>query len=85
LGTQRLAKDWDDKLSTQRQLQEDYERCLHVQPRLLSRAEREAIAPFAPTIPALWHAPTTTVAERSVIALMRRLGVPPPRRRRRPP
>ena len=67
LVARQLAKDWDDKLSAQRQLQEDYERFVHVQPRLLSRAEREAIARLAHNIPALWHAPTTTVAERKEI------------------
>jgi hypothetical protein len=67
LVARQLAKDWDNKLSAQRQLQEDYERFLHVQPRLLSRAEREAIARLAHNIPALWHAPTTTVAERKEI------------------
>jgi hypothetical protein len=67
LGARQLAKDWDDKLNAQRQLQEDYERFLYVQPRLLSRAEREAIARLAHNIPALWHAPTTTVAERKEI------------------
>jgi DNA invertase Pin-like site-specific DNA recombinase len=67
LVARQLAKDWDDKLSAQRQLQEDYERFVHVQPRLLSRAEREAIARLAHNIPALWHAPTTTVAERKKI------------------
>jgi hypothetical protein len=40
-----LAKDWDDKLSTQRPRQEEYARFVHGQPWLWSRAEREAIAP----------------------------------------
>jgi DNA invertase Pin-like site-specific DNA recombinase len=67
LVARQLAKDWDDKLSAQRHLQEEYERFLQVQPRLLSRAEREAIEQLAHNIPALWHAPTTTVAERKEI------------------
>ena len=60
----QLAKDWEDKLMTQRQLQEEYERFVQAQPRPLARAEREAIEPLAHNIPALWYAPTTTMAER---------------------
>jgi hypothetical protein len=44
LVARQLATDWDDTLSAQRQLHEDDERFVHVQPRLVSRAEREAIA-----------------------------------------
>src|SRR5438445_656228 len=35
--------------------------------RALSAAEREAIVPLAHHVPALWHAPTTTMAERKEI------------------
>jgi hypothetical protein len=62
-----LAKEWEDKLIAQRQLQEDYERFAQAPPRPLSRAEREAIEPLAQDMPALWHAPTTTRAERKEI------------------
>jgi hypothetical protein len=33
-------------------------------PRSLSAAERAAIVPLAHNVPALWHAPTTTMTER---------------------
>ena len=64
LVARQLAKDWEDKLAAQRQLQEDYERFLQTQSRVLSPQEREAIAHLAHNIPALWYAPTTTVADR---------------------
>src|SRR5262249_8891512 len=50
-----------------RRLQEEYERLVQTQPRALSAAEREAIVPLAHNVPALWHAPTTTMAERKEI------------------
>jgi hypothetical protein len=64
LVARQLAKDWEDARLAQRQLQEDYTRFVQAQPPLLSQAEREAIAQLAQNIPALWHAPTTTMAER---------------------
>lgn len=67
LVARQLAKDWEDKLTAQRQLQEDYQRFLHVQPRPLTQAECEAIEQLAQNIPALWHAPTTTMADRKEI------------------
>ena len=64
LVARQLAKDWEDKLAAQRQLQEDYERFVHTQSRVLTQEEREAIEQLAQNIPALWHAPTTTSADR---------------------
>jgi hypothetical protein len=64
LVARQLAKDWEAKLATQQQLQEDYERFCHQQPRLLSAAERDAIRRLAQDLPALWHDSTTTMAER---------------------
>jgi Recombinase len=64
LVARQLAKDWADKLTSQRQLQEDDQRFLHGQPRPLSRVERGAIEQPAHNIPALWQAPTTTMADR---------------------
>jgi DNA invertase Pin-like site-specific DNA recombinase len=64
LVARQLAKDWEEKLAAQRQLQEEYERFLHTQSQGLSQTERDAIVQLAQNIPALWHAPTTTVADR---------------------
>jgi DNA invertase Pin-like site-specific DNA recombinase len=67
LVARQLAKDWEEKLTAHRQLQEEYERFVQAQPQSLSGAEREAIAQLAHNIPALWHAATTTMAERKEI------------------
>jgi DNA invertase Pin-like site-specific DNA recombinase len=67
LVARQLAKDWEEKLTAYRQLQEEYERFVQAQLQSLSGAEREAIAQLAHNIPALWHAATTTMAERKEI------------------
>ena len=64
LVARQLAKDWEDKLTVQRPLQEESQRFLHTQSHVLSHAEREVITQLAQNIPALWYAPTTTVAAR---------------------
>lgn len=66
-GARPLAKDWEEQLTAQRQLQEDYERFVQAHPRPLSAPAREAVQPLAQNIPALWHAPTTTMADRQEI------------------
>jgi hypothetical protein len=67
LVARQLAQDWEEKLTAQRQLQEDYDRFVHEHPRRLSGAEREVIRQLAQNIPALWQAPTTTMADRKEI------------------
>jgi hypothetical protein len=67
LVARQLAKDWEDKLAAQRQVQEDYERFLQTQFRVLSPQERETIAQLAQNIPALWYASTTTTADRKEV------------------
>jgi DNA invertase Pin-like site-specific DNA recombinase len=63
----QLAQEWEEKLTAQRQLQEDYQRFLQTQPQALTRVERETIEQLAHNIPSLWHAQTTTVADRKEI------------------
>jgi hypothetical protein len=63
----QLAQEREEKLTAQRQLQEDYQRFLQTQPQALTRAERETIEQLAHNIPSLWHAQTTTVADRKEI------------------
>jgi hypothetical protein len=67
LVARQLAQEWEDALLAQRQLQEDYGRFVQAQPPLLSQAERAAIEQLAQNLPALWHAPTTTMAARTEI------------------
>src|SRR5215211_6812975 len=67
LVARQLAREWEEKLEAQRKLQEDYRRFVREQPRPLSEAERKNIHRLARNIPALWHSPSTTMAERKEI------------------
>lgn len=67
LVARQLAKEWEMKLNTQKQLQEDYERFIHQQPRLLSDEERQMIRSLAEDIPVLWNAKSTTQVQRKEI------------------
>jgi hypothetical protein len=77
LVARQLAQDWEEKRTAQRQLQEDYQRFVHAPPQGLSHAERDAIQKLAHNLPALWHAPTTTMSARkeSVRQIMQRVRV----------
>jgi DNA invertase Pin-like site-specific DNA recombinase len=67
LVARQLAREWEQKLQAHRKLQEDYRRFVAQQPRPLSESERESIRKLARDIPALWHSPQTTSAERKEI------------------
>jgi DNA invertase Pin-like site-specific DNA recombinase len=67
LVARQLAREWEEKLATQHQLEEEYERFLQRQPRLLSAAEQTVIRELAADIPALWQAAETTMTERKEI------------------
>jgi DNA invertase Pin-like site-specific DNA recombinase len=67
LVARQLAQEWEGKLALQQALKEDYQRFLQAQPHPLSAAEREAICQLAENLPALWHALTTTTADRKEI------------------
>jgi len=67
LVARQLESEWEARLKAQRKLDEEYERFGRQQPRVLSELEREAIRRLAADIPALWAAPTTTLAERKQI------------------
>jgi DNA invertase Pin-like site-specific DNA recombinase len=67
LVARTLEKRWEEALQGQRQLQEEYDRFLHTQPPLLTEAERARVEALAQDIPALWHAPETSPAERKEI------------------
>ena len=64
LVARQLAQDWEDALTAQRHLQEEHQRFGQTQPQGLSQAERDALTQLAQNIPALWHAPTTTMRAR---------------------
>lgn len=62
-----LERAWEEPLTAQQQLEEDYHRFVREQARVLTEPEREAIRQLAADIPALWAAPTTTAADRKEI------------------
>jgi DNA invertase Pin-like site-specific DNA recombinase len=64
LVARQLEREWEAALAAQQHLEEEYDRFVRRQPRVLTAAEREAIRRLADDLPALWHAPTTTVTER---------------------
>jgi len=67
LVARQLEREWEEKLTEQKRLEEEYHRFERSQPRILSESEREAIRALATDIPALWQAPTTTNADRKEI------------------
>jgi hypothetical protein len=67
LVARTLERAWEEKLTAQQKLDEDYHRFTREQPRVLSGDEREAIRRLAADIPALWDAPTTTPTDRKEI------------------
>ncbi len=67
LVARTLERQWEDALTVEAALKAAYERFLSEQPALLSDEERAAIRRLASDIPALWHAPTTTAADRQAI------------------
>jgi hypothetical protein len=62
-----LERRWDEALQAVRKAEEDFDRFLRAQPRLLGQADRERIRRLAAEVPSLWHAPTTTHADRRQI------------------
>jgi DNA invertase Pin-like site-specific DNA recombinase len=63
-----LERRWDEALLALRKVEEDFDRFLRTQPRVLGEADRERIRRLGAEVPALWHAPTTTHADRRQIA-----------------
>ena len=67
LVARTLEQRWEASLRTQSALQEEYDRFLQDQPRQLSADERARIGALAADLPALWHSPQTTAADRKEI------------------
>jgi DNA invertase Pin-like site-specific DNA recombinase len=67
LVARTLERRWEDALSNQRQLKDEYDRFRRDQPHQLSEDELARIAALSRDIPALWDAPATTTAERKEI------------------
>ena len=67
LVARSLEAAWEEKLRAQRDLIEEHERYLSEQVRVLTEGEREQIRRLASNVPALWHAESTTDADRKAI------------------
>jgi hypothetical protein len=67
LVARTLERQWEEALEAAAQLKADYRRFVAAQPATLSREEREAIRRLATALPTLWHAETTTAADRQAI------------------
>ncbi len=64
LVARQLEREWEAALAERAHLGEEYERYQQQRPARLSPGELAAIRALAGDIPALWAAPTTTVADR---------------------
>ena len=67
LVTRTLEKKWEESLSAEEKLKQEYAKFLAEQSKILSAVERQAIYELASDIPALWSSPTTTIEERKEI------------------
>jgi DNA invertase Pin-like site-specific DNA recombinase len=64
LVVRQLEKDWEAALAERQRLGEEYDRFTTARPLTLTAAERGQIQALAADLPAVWHAPTTTSADR---------------------
>jgi DNA invertase Pin-like site-specific DNA recombinase len=67
LVARTLERQWEEALASEERLKADSRRFLASQPVTLSAGEREAMRRLASDLPALWHAETTTAADRQAI------------------
>lgn len=67
LVARELEKRWEQSLAQQRDAQEAYARFLREQPPQSSEADQTAVRALSSDIPALWHSPRTTAAERQQV------------------
>jgi DNA invertase Pin-like site-specific DNA recombinase len=67
LVVRTLEKKWEEALSAETKLKQDYDSYLTIQPTILSTKEREQIRKLASDIPMLWNSSTTTQAQRKNI------------------
>lgn len=67
LVARELENRWEQSLAQLREAQEAYARFERDQPPQLSQADQETVRALSTDIPALWHSPQTTAAERQQI------------------
>jgi len=64
LVARQLEADWEAALAEAARLEADYQRFTEEQPATLTPAERAAIQALASNLPQVWHAASTTQADR---------------------
>jgi DNA invertase Pin-like site-specific DNA recombinase len=64
LVIRQLEADWEAALAEAARLEADYQRFTEEQPEALTEAQRTAIQSLAGDLPQVWHAPSTTQADR---------------------
>jgi DNA invertase Pin-like site-specific DNA recombinase len=68
LVARTLERRWDELLREAASLEAEFDRFTRAQPRPLGEADRERVRQLAEQVPTLWHAATTTPADRRQIA-----------------
>jgi DNA invertase Pin-like site-specific DNA recombinase len=67
LVARELERQWEQRLTELRHIEDDYARFCQEQPRHLTAGDRERIVALAEDLPALWRAETTTGADRRAV------------------
>jgi DNA invertase Pin-like site-specific DNA recombinase len=67
LVARELERQWEQRLTELRHVEDDYARFCQEQPRHLTGQDRERIRALAEDLPALWQAETTTGADRRAV------------------
>ena len=67
LVARTLERQWEEKLTAYKALEQEHDRVLARQPTVLSAEEREMIRRLASDIPSLWESRTTTTMDRQTI------------------
>ena len=74
LVARSLERDWNEKLLEAERLQREYAALPKPTALLITPQERQRILTLAQNVPAVWHAPTTSQAERKQLLRYRDLG-----------
>ncbi|MXN53179.1 recombinase family protein [Shinella sp. AETb1-6] len=67
LVARSLERGWEEKLRAAEAIEQDYERWRRDEPLVLSEVDRESLLVLGEDLPGLWHALSTTPAERKSI------------------
>ncbi|WP_204339727.1 hypothetical protein [Rhizobium leguminosarum] len=67
LVARSLERGWEEKLRAAETIEQDYERWRSDEPLVLSAADRDGLLALGENLPGIWHAPSTTAAERKSI------------------